>query len=101
MLTWGLSTKPPSRSLLATVCSALAMVWPPSSTLPMSGKVTVPFSETRVSVVRSGFWNTVMRTMSPAPSAYSASCAAAGPARPKARAQRWRQDGWKAVERIV
>ncbi len=36
-------------------------------TSPISGNTIVPRSEMRVSVVRSGFWNTVTRMLSPAP----------------------------------
>src|SRR6266404_5935415 len=37
------------------------------ATSPISGNMIVPRSEMRVSVVRSGFWNTVTRMLSPAP----------------------------------
>src|SRR5712692_4678656 len=45
-----------------------AGVCPPSTASPISGNMIVPRSETRVSVVSCGVWNTVMRMVSPAPS---------------------------------
>src|SRR6266581_1370328 len=66
-LTWGFSTNFPSISCPAIRASAPAGVRPAIAISPIRGKVMVPRSEMRVSVVRSGFWNTVMRTESPSP----------------------------------
>ncbi len=48
--------------------AACAGVSPATCTSPIIGKSTVPRSDTRASVVRSGLRKTVMRTMSPMPS---------------------------------
>ena len=63
----------------------------------MSGKVTVPFSETRVSVVRSGFWNTVMRDVAGAQRVFGVlRCCGAGQAE-----QHERSDGAKTGGKLL
>src|SRR5688572_9225288 len=79
-VTSGFTTNLPSRSFCAIFEPACEGVSPASGTSPSIGKRIVPRSETRASVVRSGLRKTVMRTMSPMPSASScvAGCSSAG-----------------------
>jgi hypothetical protein len=56
---------------MGVVLPAASTERPPIVTAPIRGKVIWPFSETHASVVRSGFWQTVMRTTSSTPSTRS------------------------------
>ena len=56
IVTCGLRTKPPSRSIFSIRACACEIDRPPIVTMPISGKLIWPFSETRASVARSGFW---------------------------------------------
>src|SRR5262245_57121161 len=75
MLTCGLFRYLPFLSASAICPLAAVVVRPATLICPMSGIRIAPFSSTRVSVVRSGCWNTVTRTASPTPSFSNATVA--------------------------
>src|SRR5262245_61861159 len=75
MLTCGLFRNLPFLSASAICPLAAVVVRPATLICPMSGIRIAPFSSTRVSVVRSGCWNTVTFTASPTPSFSNATVA--------------------------
>ena len=66
ILTAAFLTNPPRLSLFAITRSASTGEEPPTETSPISGKLIVPFGNTRVVVVRSGLPYTVIFSTSPA-----------------------------------